>query len=369
MPKTKAKAKHMKKGRRYSPAEKEAILADAAADGVGSAAKKHGCSEWSIHRWHKQAADRSSTTVSEACSAGTERREDSEPVDGPTSESAAESVTLQEERRQLIVEMWRKQPGLGPSQIRNQLKRRGFKASVNTVREVMESHGYVQPRLRRRETSDGYEAVRPRQLYHLDFVHFYVHRQRQCLLLMVDDYSRFIPGWTLLRSEHADGVIAAFDDSVARYGKPEAVMTDRGSAFHSWKGVSRFERLLEEYGIDYYLAREAHVNGKVERLNAAVQKELVRQVEFADLADAVAQIGRWVRFYNYRRTHHGLGGLLVPADRFHGFADETLARIEQGRGADLESLVDPSERMLEIFKVVSVRGTTEVYLMGNKVLG
>ena len=32
---------------------------------------------------------------------------------------------------------------------------------------------------------------------------------------------------------------------------------------------------------------------------ATVQKELIRQVEFTDLADAQRQIRRWVRFYNY----------------------------------------------------------------------
>jgi transposase InsO family protein len=146
-------------------------------------------------------------------------------------------------------------------------------------------------------------------------------------------------------------------------------MTDRGSAFHSWKGLSRFERLLEEYGIDHYLAREARVNGKAERLVAAVQKELLRQVEFTDASDAARQIGRWVDFYNYKRTHHSLGGLLVPADRFHGVSEQTLARIERGQGADLDALVDPADRILELFKVISVRGKTEVYLMGNRLLG
>lgn len=368
------KTKHTKKGRRYSAGEREAILADAKELGVAESAAMHGCSSWTIRRWQRiEAAPKRAVAVTQT--EASPLAVGGSPIDGDGDESSgaadtsAPSAMVQEERRQLILAIWRQQPGLGPSQIRNQLRRKGFKASVNTVREVMESHGYVQPRLRRRESTQSYEAVRPRQLYHLDFAQFFVHRQRQSLLLMIDDYSRFIPGFALLRSEHADGVIEAFEESVARYGKPEGVMSDRGSAFHSWKGLSRFERLLEEHGIDHFLAREARVNGKAERLVAAVQKELVHRVEFADLADAAAQIGRWVRFYNYKRTHHSLGGLLVPADRFHGFADETLARIERGQGADLEALVDPSDRTLELFKVVSIRGKTEVYLMGSKLLG
>ena len=342
-------SKHWARGQRYSPGERAKILEDAEETSVSEAARKHACSPWTIYDWRKKA------------SRGSQKRPSSEQA--PT-ESAAASIgeeeqgsETQRERHRLILELWRTQPGLGPSQIRNLLKRRGFKASVSTVRGIMEEHGYVQPKTRRKEHTGRYEAVRPLQLYHLDFYHFYVHRQKQCVLLILDDYSRYIPGWTLLRSEHADGVIEAFEATVSRYGKPEGLMSDRGSAFHSWKGVSRFEALLEEYEVDHYLAKEAQVNGKAEALNASFEKELVRQTEMRDLADATQHIGRWVRFYNYERTHHALGGLLVPADRFHGWEQETLKRIEQGRGADMLDLLSPEGRGLELFKVISIGGT------------
>jgi len=233
------------RGRRYSPAERAEILKDAKELGVSQAVEKHGCSTWSIYDWRKKAKRAA--------------QQESEP--GGSDEFSEDS--LRDDRHRLILELWHQQPGLGPSQIRNLLKRRGFKASVNTVRAIMEEHGYVHPKLRRKEHTGRYEAIRPLQLVHLDFYHFYVHRQKQCLLLILDDYSRFITGFTLLQSEHADGAVQAFEESVTRYGKPEAVMTDRGSAFHSFKGVSRFERLLEELEISHFLAREPQVNGKV----------------------------------------------------------------------------------------------------------
>ena len=300
------RSKHPSRGRRYSPAEKAAILADVEPLGVAGAADEHRCSKWTIYDWlnkRKRAKKAAQTRTSD---------QDLAPNASDQTEKP-EPKASQDERHQMVVEIWRQQPGLGPSQIRNQIKRKGFKISVNTVRTIMEEHGYVQPKARRREHTGEYEAVRPLQLYHLDFFHFHVHRQKQCMLLIIDDFSRFIPGWALLRSEHADGVISAFETTVERYGKPEAVMTDRGADFHSWRGLSRFETLLEEYGIDHYLSKEPQVNGKAEALAATVQKELIRQVEFADLTDAHSQMTRWVRFYNYQRTHHGLGGLLVPS--------------------------------------------------------
>ena len=77
----------------------------------------------------------------------------------------------------------------------------------------------------------------------------------------------------MVPAEAADPVIACFEQAVERYGRPEGVMSDRGSAFHAWRGLSRFESLLEEYEVNYYLAKEAAVNGKVEALNASFQKE------------------------------------------------------------------------------------------------
>jgi len=206
--------------------------------------------------------------------------------------------------------------------------REGFTVSVGTCRHVMEENGYLPPKLKRKEHPGRYEAGRPGELYHLDFFHFHVHKQKQCVLFIEDDYSRFIAGWTMVPEEKADAVM------------------DRGSAFHSWRGLSRFEAMLESYEINYYLAQEAAVNGKVEALNASFQKECLRQQEFMDLTDASRAIGCWVDHYNHSRTHHGLGGLLVPADRFYGLVEQTLRRIEQGQGAH-----------------------SQVWLMGEKLLG
>lgn len=341
------------RGRRYSAAERKAILEYAEQHGAAAAVAEYGCSLWSVRNWRKKAKKEA------------ERRLKA----GGSAEGGESTLPPVDERERLILEIWRKQPGLGPSQIRNLLRRKGLKASVGSVRIVMEEHGYVQPKLRRKEHPGRYEAVRPLQLVHMDFVHLHVHAQRQALLFIVDDYSRFITGFELLPSEKSDGAIRALEESISRYGKPEAVMTDRGSAFHSFRGISRFERLLEELEITHFVAKEPAVNGKVEALNASVQKELIRQIEFVDLTDAKRQVGAWVRFYNYKRPHHALGGILVPADRLHGWQDETMRRLEAGQDVEVTDLMGVEGRALEVFKVVSVAGQPTVYLMGKKVFG
>lgn len=333
------------RGVRYSPAIKEQALAHHAQHGAKSASDEYGASIETIHRWQRTR----------------ERKIDA---------GVAQPITATEpSREEQILATWREHPGFGPSQVRNQIKRLGLKASVSTVREIMEDNGYVAPKAKRREHVGRYEAARPRELYHLDFVHFYVHKQKQCLLFIEDDFSRFIVGWALVEVEAADPVIQTFERCVERYGKPEAVMSDRGSAFHSWRGLSRFQALLEEYEVNFFLAKEAAVNGKVEALNAAFQKECSGQIEFTNLTDAARRVGQWVDRYNHQRTHHALGGLLVPADRFYGLAERTLKLIEQGNGAHALDLLNPDNRGLEIFRVTSHGGKAEVYLMGKKIMG
>jgi transposase InsO family protein len=342
------------KGKRYAPAQRKEILEYAQNHSVKEAAKEFGLTETSIYDW-RRAMGRRGQQASEGERAD---RPGEIVIEGP-----------RQERDRKIVSMWRQHPGYGPSQIRNMLKRDGFKVSVGTVRDVMERNGYLAPSLRRKEPAGRYEAARPRELYHLDFYHFHVHKQKQCVLFIEDDFSRFIAGWTVVAVEAADPVIACFEQAVQRYGRPEGVMSDRGPAFHSWRGLSRFEALLEEYEINYFLAKEAAVNGKVEALNASFQKECIEQIEFADLSDAARGIGHWVEHYNHRRTHHGLGGLLVPADRFYGIAEQTLRRIEQGLGAQTAELSSPDGRALELFRVLSRGGKPELWLMGEKILG
>jgi transposase InsO family protein len=54
--------------------------------------------------------------------------------------------------------------------------------------------------------------------------------------------------------------------------------------------------------------------------NANVAKELFNQETFFDLGEAARRLAAWIRFYNFRRTHHALGGLLVP--KRHVTSDE-----------------------------------------------
>jgi transposase InsO family protein len=344
-------------GRRFSPAEKQEILQAAAGGGVSQAAADFNVSRWSIYEWQRR--QKRAKTTKEAEQALLPR----------SSRPKRNGRQLSEQRYELIAETWKRNQALGPRQVRNQLRRtHGLRVGTSTVRRVMEEQGYVPPKVTvERRVALRYEAVRPNQQVHLDFLHFYVHKAKAYLLLIEDDYSRFIVGWALCEGERAEPVIESVDAAIARHGKPEQMVVDGGSGFFSWRGQSRLERVCGDYGIDFIKASKKGSNSKLEALNANVRKELLSRVEFADLADARTQIARWVYSYNFERVHEGLGGLLVPADRYLGRTEQVLAQLERGEAVVVPGAEPVQGRTLEMFRVLSRGGQPELWLLGQQI--
>ena len=103
--------------------------------------------------------------------------------------------------------------------------------------------------------------------------------------------------------------------------------------------------------------------------NANLAKELLDVQRFYDVGEMKRRLAAHLHWYNHRRTHHALGGLLVPADRYYGRVEEVMARIEAGAGAGIHTdLLDLRDRALELFKVVSRDGKPEIWLLGQPLL-
>ena len=80
-----------------------------------------------------------------------------------------------------------------------------------------------------------------------------------------------------------------------------------------------------------------------------------------------------VESYNHQRTHQGIGGVLVPADRFYGRADRVLERIEGARSGNGQSPVPPEletkeeNREVTLFQLRMVADIIEVWLFGRRI--
>ena len=281
------------RSRRYKPKERELILQGVVLFGQAETMLLSGVRDWTIKVWLRRSGP-------------------------PIEKDCAENYSGDHPHWQRALDVWKSQPGLGPAQISNQLKRDGIRITVSTVRSILEENGYTPPMVvSKPERILRYEAARPRELMHMDFKHFYINKQKLFLLLLQDDFSRFLAGFKLTDSENMDSVIEVFETCVARYGRMQVVMTDAGSSFYSWNGLNRFQKLIsEEYAVDHIKASSPRSNGKVESVNKQIEKELLRVKDFSSLEEAKLGIEEWVQFYNFERTHMGLPQSLVPADRF-----------------------------------------------------
>ena len=333
----------------YTPSQRAEALELAGKVGVTAAAKKLGISRFSIYEWRRRVR------------LAAEGNGDS-PTSGP------DPADVEAMRDREILNTWEAHPGLGPSQIRNQLRRGGIKVSTHTVRRIMEDAGYRPPKVKRSGHTRRYEAVRPNHIWHMDFVQRWIGKASTFTLILIDDHSRFVVGHGVDDAERANLVLETFEQATQRHGRPEMVVHDKGSSFWSWRGISRFTRLLEEMEIEQ-IPTTKQSNGKVEVFNGNLHKELFDQHRFYDVGEMKRRLAAHLHWYNHQRTSHALGGLLVPADRYYGRVDEVLARIEAGAGASLHAdMLDLRGRLLELFKITSRGGKTEVWLMGQRLL-
>lgn len=285
-----------------------------------------------------------------------------------------------------ILEWKKKHPSMGPAQLRAQLKRfNGWRLSIKAIARVLRGHGYAVVHRKSRPVGPEpirFEAPRRNALWQADFCEVRVGDERLHVLLILDDFSRFLVGHALTDSPSSAIATATFRAAVARHGKPEAVRTDRGGGFVAHTKDGDFARMLETELVDHIVGRSysPRGGGKVESAVGTLKRELWECFHFDDREEAERRLAAFVEEYNHRRAHMGIDGL-TPADRFFGRADQVLARVDavsRGRngalakgaapGAPLEEpLAASSGAPLEVLRLVVHDGVMEMRFCGARV--
>ncbi len=208
-------------------------------------------------------------------------------------------------------------------------------ASAGAVARALHEAGYQLEEVATHphpDTVRHFERAKPNQLWQTDLFTFVLKRQnrRVYLVAFLDDHSRFIVSYGLHASQSTALVLEVLRAAIASYGVPEEILTDNGAQYVTWRGTSQFTKELERRGIRQIVAapRRPQTLGKIERFWGTLWRECVETAVFVDLADARARIGHFIDYYNFQRTHSGIGGL-VPADRFFGAASDVLRTLKQ----------------------------------------
>jgi transposase InsO family protein len=242
---------------------------------------------------------------------------------------------LPEITRRAILMLKQDHPDWGCQRLSDVLMRGpGLAASPGAISRVLGEAGYElveEPTQPHPDHARRFERAGPNQLWQSDLFTFVLKRQnrRVYLVAFMDDHSRYIVSYGLHASQSSALVLEVFRAGIASCGTPQEVLTDNGSQYVTWRGTSAFAKELQKRGIRHVVAspRRPQTLGKVERFWGTLWRECLEAAVFIDLADAQARIGHFIDYYNFRRPHQGLDGL-VPADRFFQLAPEVRKTLE-----------------------------------------
>ncbi len=147
---------------------------------------------------------------------------------------------------------------------------------------------------------------RPNQVWCADVTYIPMRRGFLYLVAIMDWFSRKVLTWRLSNTMDADFCVAALEEAIARYGRPDIFNTDQGSQFTSFA----FTTTLKDAGIRISMDGRGRWmdNVFIERLWRSLKYECVFLSAFDTGSEARSGIGSWIDYYNRRRPHSTFGG-------------------------------------------------------------
>ena len=126
------------------------------------------------------------------------------------------------------------------------------------------------------------------------------------LVAIMDWATRKVLAWRLSNTMDAGFCVAALEEALARFGKPEIFNTDQGSQFTS----SAFTSVLRDAEVRISMDGRGRWmdNVFIERLWRSLKYECVYLHAFETGSELRAGLGRWITYYNTQRPHSGLAG-------------------------------------------------------------
>jgi putative transposase len=230
----------------------------------------------------------------------------------------AGETPLNLELMRLIDTQFLETPWYGSRQMARHLRRNGWCVGRHRVGRLMARMGLA-PIYQRPKTSEPHPQHkiypyllrhltinRPNQVWCADITYIQMRRGFLYLVAIMDWASRKVLAWRLSNTMDAEFCVAALEEAIARYGRPDIFNTDQGSQFTSFA----FTNTLKEAGIRISMDGRGRWmdNVFIERLWRSLKYECVFLNAFETGSEARSGIGRWIGYYNTDRPHSALAG-------------------------------------------------------------
>jgi putative transposase len=215
----------------------------------------------------------------------------------------------------LIVRLKKEKPAWGAPKIRERLRRQYPDVrtpAISTVHAVLDRHGLVKRRRRRRYKAQGTalsKADRPNDLWCADYKgEFMLADRRYCYPLTISDFSsRYLLACDALSTTKEKYAFVVFERVFQEFGLPQAIRTDNGVPFaspHSLFGLSRLSVWWLRLGIQIERIRPGHPeqNGRHERMHLTLKKEATKPAA-PNFLQQQAKFDTFMDEYNHERPH------------------------------------------------------------------
>jgi putative transposase len=216
-----------------------------------------------------------------------------------------------------IDELFTAHPYFGSRRMMLELRSEGYQINRKRVQRLMRSMGIVAlgPKPSTSKPAPGHKIYpyllrglkidRPNHVWCADITYIPIGRGFLYLVAIMDWASRAVLSWRLSNTMDASFCVAAIEEALAKYGKPEIFNTDQGCQFTG----ADFTGVLLGAGIRISMDGRGRWmdNVFIERLWRSLKHEDIYLKHYADGREAKAGISAWITFYNTRRFHSALG--------------------------------------------------------------
>jgi len=232
----------------------------------------------------------------------------------------------------LLDEQYTRTPYYGIRKMTQHLQQAGYIVNHKRVRRLLRRMGlfaiYPKPSLSTPTPGHkiypyllrGLKIERVNQVWSCDITYIPLSQGFVYLFAILDWFSRFVISWSVSVSLEVDFCLEALDMALGLHC-PAIFNSDQGSQFTSEAFTSRL--LTRSIAISMDGRGRALDNIFVERLWRTVKYEEVYLQAYATVAEAIAGLRAYFRFYNEERLHQSLG-YRTPAEIYRaGIQEDT----------------------------------------------